>query len=139
MQIAILLLALGLVVWAFYRLSFSAGGSAGTRANRDRRTGFGEGDPFHAVSILPAEGSCTAVGAIAAQRFLSEEAPTLPLENCGAADCRCKYVHHVDRRDGSRDRRLGRATNADEFEFWSQRDRRASVGRRQGDLQPSSA
>lgn len=135
MQIAILSVALILVVLVFARLLFPAKGPAQNNSERERRTGFGEGDAFHAVSIVPAEGSCSAVNSIKIQRFLSEEAPGLPLVDCGAVDCRCKYIHHTDRRSGARDRRLGPAEKPDELEFWSVRNRRATVGRRQAELQ----
>ena len=36
-------------------------------------------------------------------RFLSKEAPRLPLEHCAmGAECRCSYQHHEDRRSLSR-------------------------------------
>lgn len=41
---------------------------------------------------------CEAVKAIASQRFLSADAPKLPLNACDAANCRCTYQHYVDRR-----------------------------------------
>jgi hypothetical protein len=135
MQIAILIVALFLAFFVFSRLVFPVRGAARNSSETDRRTGFGEGDAFHAVSISPGEGSCSAADSVKIQRFLSEEAPKLPLEECGAADCRCKYIHHTDRRGGARDRRLGPAEKPDEIEFWSQRDRRLVFGRRQGDLQ----
>lgn len=37
------------------------------------------------------------------QRFLSSEAPLLPLAGCTETSCQCRYVHYADRRD--RDRR----------------------------------
>ncbi len=135
MQIAILILALVLAVLILSRLLFPVASESRTNTGRERRTGFTAGSPFHAVSIQPAEGHCAAVNTLQVQRFLSEEAPSLPLEECGAADCRCRYVHHTDRRDGSRDRRLGPADDAAALEFWTQRNRRQSTGRRQGDLQ----
>lgn len=100
---------------------------------RDRRGGFGVPDPFHAVSIQPALQSCPAVEALKLQRFLSEEAPALPLANCGTPTCSCKYVHHADRRGGARNRRCGVSEKSGEAEFWSLRDRRALNGRRYKD------
>jgi hypothetical protein len=135
MQIAIIFAAMLLGILLFYRLLFPARGSTQIDHNRDRRTGFGAGDPFHAVSILPAEQGCPAAESIKAQRFLSEDAPALPLAGCAAVNCRCKYIHYADRRSGARDRRLGPAENSDELEFWSLRSRRVAVGRRQEDLQ----
>ena len=135
MQIAILIVALVLLVLVFGRVLFPVSGTAPTVTERDRRTGYGEGGPFHAVSIVPAEGCCSVADSIKVQRFLSDEAPSLPLADCAAEDCRCKYIHHTDRRGGARDRRVGSAEHPDELEFWSMRNRRVTFGRRQGDLQ----
>jgi hypothetical protein len=135
MQIAILIAAMIVGILAFRRLLFPIRGTTQIDRERDRRTGFGASDPFHAVSILPAEAGCSAAESIKVQRFLSEDAPGLPLADCSAVDCRCKYVHYADRRSGARDRRLGSIANSAELEFWSLRSRRVALGRRQGDLQ----
>jgi hypothetical protein len=134
MQIAIIIAAVILGTLVFYRF-FRASGTTQMDRNRERRTGFGAGDPFHAVSILPTEQGCPAAESIKAQRFLSDDAPGVPLADCSAVDCRCKYIHYADRRSGARDRRLGSAENSDELEFWSLSSRRLAVGRRQEDLQ----
>jgi len=56
-------------------------------------------NPYHAVSIVPTPaGACEAVKALAGRRFLSKEAPTMPLPGCAATACRCAYKHHDDRR-----------------------------------------
>jgi hypothetical protein len=135
MQIAILIAAVVLGIWIVRHLLFLARGSSQVNHERERRTGFGASDPFHAVSILPAEAGCPAAESIKAQRFLSENAPSLPLADCSAINCRCKYLHYADRRSGARDRRIGPLAKSDEVEFWSLRSRRVAVGRRQGDLQ----
>lgn len=57
---------------------------------------------FHAVSIKPGPDACDAVNAIQGTRFLSKEAPQLPLPECMSGDCRCTYEHFDDRRDGAR-------------------------------------
>jgi hypothetical protein len=137
MQMAILILALVLAGLFLSRLLFPFTSDTSTRTGRERRTDFMEGNPFHAVSILPADEHCEAVGYLKVQRFLSEEAPGLPLEGCGSSDCQCRYVHYADRRGGARDRRLGPAEDAAALEFWRRRDRRGSTGRRQDDLQPA--
>lgn len=59
---------------------------------------------YHAVSIHYAEGACAAAKALSGQRFLSNEAPRLPLAGCDAHQCRCYFSHHKDRR-AQRDRR----------------------------------
>ena len=129
MQIAILSIAI--LVGAVAFLSLRSGGSASSlNRKRDRRAGYGAADPFHAVSINPTQGSCPAVVSLALQRFLSEEAPALPLADCNATDCACRYVHHADRRSGNRNRRGGEIEQYEQSEFWSLRNRRDVVGRR---------
>ena len=138
MQIAILITAMILGTIVFFRLRLT-GATPRNARKRDRRTGFGVADPFHAVSIHPAKEGCPAVESLKLQRFLSEEAPALPLAECGAVDCACKYVHHADRRGGARNRRCGTMEQSKESEFWSLRDRRIVLGRRHADRQVAQA
>lgn len=59
--------------------------------------------PWHAVSIISTGGSCEAARALKGQRFLSADAPRLPLMECtSAAACPCRYRKHPDRRAGPR-------------------------------------
>jgi hypothetical protein len=55
-------------------------------------------NPYHAVEVSPALGCCKAAVDLKGRRFLSAEAPKLPLPGCDAASCRCRFVHHNDRR-----------------------------------------
>jgi hypothetical protein len=56
-------------------------------------------NPWHAVSIK-AGASCTQTALkYGGRRYLSREAPVIPLPTCDAKHCRCRYVHHDDRRD----------------------------------------
>jgi hypothetical protein len=80
-------------------------------------------NPFHAVGVKPGQTCCQAALAIKGQRFLSAEAPKLPLKACDTA-CSCVYAHYDDRRSGS-DRRM-RASG-------TRHDRRRSGGRRATD------
>jgi hypothetical protein len=58
---------------------------------------------WHAVSILSSESSCPAARALRAARFLSSEAPRLPLAQCSCPGvCPCAYKHHADRRGQTR-------------------------------------
>lgn len=59
---------------------------------------------FHAVSIDFDRNACAAAKALAGRRFLSGAAPQIPLPECDALECRCKFKHHADRRAG-KDRR----------------------------------
>lgn len=60
---------------------------------------------FHGVAVEATRGDrmCCAVAAIAGQRYLSEEAPVLPLPDCDMPrECRCVYQHFTDRRTDKR-------------------------------------
>ncbi len=59
-------------------------------------------DPYHAVTILATNKSCVTSKALKGIRFLSTDAPVLPLEDCDVETCPCRYKHHADRRDNSR-------------------------------------
>lgn len=87
--------------------------------------------PWHAVSIISTSGSCGAARALKGRRFLSADAPRLPLAECPlAATCRCVYRKHADRRSGPRreDEKTGlRRVPA------SEQERRRKRGRRSAD------
>jgi hypothetical protein len=54
---------------------------------------------WHAVVIRPKGQCCEAVQARRTERFLSGDAPRLPLKECSTSDiCSCVYKHHADRR-----------------------------------------
>jgi len=58
---------------------------------------------YHAVSIRRAGRCCEEVMEMESRRFLSVEAPDLPLSACSMpTQCQCKYRHHTDRRDDPR-------------------------------------
>ena len=87
---------------------------------------------FHAVSIVARAGcACTAVSLIENVRFLSNEAPMIPLAACETPSaCRCTYRHYRDRRDDKRrDADAGLAGRP----YFAQ-ERRLIPGRRAGDL-----
>lgn len=50
---------------------------------------------FHAVSL---KFSTSAAKDMGGRPFLSGVAPRIPLPGCDANECRCKFVHHSDRR-----------------------------------------
>ena len=58
--------------------------------------------PFRCVSIEPGAGSCAAVKKLKGRRFLSRQAPLLPLADCDGGTCRCYYRHFHDRRRDER-------------------------------------
>ncbi len=59
---------------------------------------------YHAVSIRFPKDACDAAKAMAGRRFLATAAPQLPLPDCDATACTCRFAHHDDRRSG-KDRR----------------------------------
>jgi hypothetical protein len=80
---------------------------------------------FHAVSIEPGRNCCHSARELQGKRFLSREAPTLPLKNCTNGGCTCRYEHHEDRRVGPRRARdMGVAIDG-----WQEEDNRASSAR----------
>lgn len=80
---------------------------------------------FHAVSIQPGRLCCHEARALQGQRFLSREAPPLPLKNCTCDNCTCLYQHHDDRRAGPRRARdMGVAIDG-----WTEVDQRSQQGR----------
>ena len=89
-----------MLLW--YLLMRRSSGSAATQQPRLEQTEAG-GD-FHAVSIKFDADACLNAKALQGRRFLASDAPNLPLDNCDAARCNCRFVHHDDRRSG-KDRR----------------------------------
>ena len=58
---------------------------------------------FRGVQLNPNhDGCCDAVLESLGQRFLSNEVPMLPLEECDSDDCRCTYELFDDRRTAVR-------------------------------------
>ena len=84
-------------------------------------------NPWRASSITSGDNACAAAQAIAGKRFLDSEKsiPVLPLPDCDAASCQCKYARHEDRRDASEDRRSPSALHSALY------DQTGKVNRRQ--------
>jgi hypothetical protein len=57
---------------------------------------------WHAVAIVATATACAAARACKDNRYLSAEAPRLPLAGCDATRCECRYGHFDDRRRGPR-------------------------------------
>lgn len=62
---------------------------------------------FHCVETHPHGKCCNAVKSLHGTRFLSAEAPNLPVTGCDQAHCHCDYIHHDDRRVEIRRTELG--------------------------------
>ncbi|MCH9027138.1 MAG: hypothetical protein IIA05_08505 [Proteobacteria bacterium] len=78
---------------------------SGKTVDKSRQEGKKQGapaGPYHSVTIKSSRSSCVTARALKGIRFLSKEAPALPLEDCDVATCNCRYEHHTDRRGGRR-------------------------------------
>ena len=78
--------------------------------------------PYHAVAIVPGHRACAAAQALRERRFLSRDAPVLPLPGCTSSPCECRYEHHDDRRKGMR-RASDLAVSVDRYDGDDHRDR----------------
>ena len=128
--VSILVLLVG--VWLYQRQRRAQAAAADPpREGRDRRQIGQESSAYHAVSIRLGRTACRAAAELEGQRFLSASAPRLPLADCDAGECDCRFAHHADRRSGS-DRRdpftsgsIGMGTGNFEEERRKVRDRRS--------------
>jgi hypothetical protein len=60
-------------------------------------------EEYRGVEVVSHGGQCCqAAQAIVGQRFLTDEAPMLPLKGCDAAECKCSYRRFGDRRTDMR-------------------------------------
>ncbi|MCL1040372.1 MULTISPECIES: hypothetical protein [Shewanella] len=91
--------------------------------------------PYHCVEIVSDEGLCKNAEKLKGKRFLSDDAPPLPLAGCTKADCSCRYRHHEDRRGQTEDRRLDFGVTRELYGVFGETNRRhqPSKGRRQSD------
>jgi hypothetical protein len=53
---------------------------------------------WYAVSVVPGDACCKMVRMHQSTRWLSAEAPRLPLPGCDEMHCDCRYRHFADRR-----------------------------------------
>lgn len=128
LPVLLLLALLLLALWLLIRLRR---GGADETVSEDTASGIPVSE-YHAVSIKVTGMACAAAKDLTGQRFLSTEAPRLPLPGCTATDCNCRFVHHKDRRSG-KDRRSpfapggqGGGTGSFEMDKRQGKDRRKS-------------
>jgi hypothetical protein len=87
---------------------------------------------WHSVSLVITAKSCEAAQACRGKRFLSKQAPRLPLAECTVRDsCPCAFKHHNDRRGNPR--RKSEVTGLKRTSS-STTERRIARGRRETDL-----
>jgi hypothetical protein len=126
MQTKLLIIA-GLLLLAWFLLRLRKPAQKEATPKTEPRPGSAA---YHAVSIRLGQQACEAAQAMSGRRFLSSAAPRLPLADCNAAQCNCRFVHHNDRRSG-KDRRspfasggFGGGTGSFETERRERPDRR---------------
>ena len=93
-------------------------------------------NPFRATSIAPGFDACNAAKAVTGKHFLDvdKNVPKLPLSDCDAMKCGCKYVRYEDRREDQSGRRHPRSLQSDLYDNTGSEDRRGSRrGRRKTD------
>ncbi|MCB1968427.1 MAG: hypothetical protein KDI64_20905 [Candidatus Accumulibacter sp.] len=88
-------LAVGVVFW--WMASRRSVAPAEPESSRKRSL-----HPYRCVAIKRCAKSCAAAADIEGRRFLTDEAPLLPLANCDTGACRCSYTRFDDRRDDER-------------------------------------
>ena len=86
---------------------------------------------WHSIGLVYYYSACNAARACKGVRFLTADAPSLPLRGCDAAKCKCQYRHYTDRR--GLDRR--RDENAATAKFRLGISRRRPYGRRADDFE----
>jgi hypothetical protein len=129
MQLTLLLIAAILVViWLFLRRRNQVEQEQRT-ANAERK----EDTTYHAVSIKFSGSACDAAKEMAGRRFLATAAPQLPLPQCDAATCDCRFTHHKDRRAGQDRRSPFAAGTASGATGRHEQERRQGSGRRSND------
>lgn len=90
------------LVYFFIR---SKGSDPAERAAAARPAKPRETSAFHAVSIHFESGACSAAKSLEGEKFLSNAAPRIPLPDCDASTCECRFIHHEDRRERDTDDR----------------------------------
>jgi hypothetical protein len=99
--VAALVVAAGAAYWLVTR-------RARTRSRPSQQAKAGVAQPakaggrFGAVHIRARSSACGAARALEGQRFLSKDAPSLPLPECSAAQCSCRFAKLSDRRTEGR-------------------------------------
>jgi hypothetical protein len=139
--VLVVLALIGLLVW---KLTRGPGGKPNHRAKpaaaaKKRKLSnqavAAMASRYRAVSIDCGPGACEAAKSIGGKRVLVGELGNLPLKECDAAVCECKYVHHDDRRDEHEDKRAISALSTQLYQASGKTERRKRKGRRRSDFE----
>lgn len=118
---AIVLAIMALVAWYVMR----------GRPSENEAESENASHPYHCVTINPGQGACRTAQTLKGIRFLSAEAPLLPLASCDTTRCRCTFSHYKDRRRG--DRRNPYRPESHSHVYQGNEERRDRRGRRTTD------
>ncbi|QYJ85462.1 hypothetical protein K0I73_14830 [Shewanella mesophila] len=90
---------------------------------------------YHSVEIVNESGMCASAKGLKGKRYLSQDAPKIPLPNCENKECNCRYIHYEDRRKYNEDRRLDFGVTQELFGVFGEKNRRGTnrKGRRASD------
>jgi len=93
--LALVLFVTGVAIWWRYaaRQKKHLQASAATQNTRNS---------YHCVEVRKGVRACKAAQDIGNIRFLSDQAPSLPVSGCTAETCTCSFIHHDDRREDDR-------------------------------------
>ena len=133
------LLALGVIILVFFwvrpRKKTRAANTKNHHIVKTQQDGaVNTPNQFHAVSVVVEGTGCEYVKLLENKRFLSKDAPRLPLKNCEMTGCSCHYSHHQDRRDINNERRIDYGMTHDLFGAFGEENRRVKRrGRRAAD------
>lgn len=126
-----------LLVLAFGTLKITnrAGKTMSLAGNGAAKRSIKPRNPWRATSVVHDHPACKAVMQINNQRFLdTKKKLLLPLPDCDASTCSCKYVCHDDRRQYDEDRRHPAALKSELYTETGETNRRQKKrGRRKGD------
>jgi hypothetical protein len=111
--LSIFLIMLAAIINIFRRLKRAANHPKSIDANK-----------YHAVAIGKNTAACSAASQLEGKRFLSNEAPVLPVSGCNVWPCRCRYIHYADRRAEDRRFPFGVRKSAERHTAASERRRR---------------
>ena len=100
------------------------------KARRAKVTAEKNAKTYPGVSIKLCAQACDAAKELDKHRFLSGEAPLLPLADCNQLNCACKYTHHKDRRDVNEDRRHAYSMKTELYDTTGKENRRNRKERR---------
>lgn len=137
MEIAVIVILLALVIGVFLKMRagpqkpVESAGKSKTRKKAARTEARSSASKsYKAVSIIPGSNPCEAVLTFEGRRLLVEDAPKLPLTDCGSSSCSCKYVRHEDRRDTREERRQPFSMRTDLHGITGGEEKRQRAGRR---------